>query len=89
MVLTELDDDCYKDIWHAHDGHDYAVQLRRIGEKTWVYCDFAMQHKKAVEWMVNCSQTSYGGSEYRIVKLSRYPPCSITQVLRHYKDKDA
>lgn len=88
MVLTGLDDECYKDIWNAPDGHDYAVQFRRQGEQTWIYSDFAMSHERAVVWITNCTQTSYGGSEYRLVKLSRYPPCSITQIIRYYKDKE-
>lgn len=87
MVITGLDEDCYADIWNAPDGNDYAVQFRRKDEKEWSYMDFALSCKTALNIMADASGNLAYGTEYRVVRLSRYPPCSVHQIIKYHKEQ--
>lgn len=86
MVLNGLDESCYTDIWNAPEGNDYAVQFRRKDESLWSYIDFAICYKTASAVMSKSVGNLAFHSEYRIVKLSRYPPCSVCEIIKYHKD---
>jgi hypothetical protein len=87
MYMLGLDEDAYKEIWHAPEGHVYATQFRRQGERDWMFADYALSKNIAYNWFASVIGDNYGGSEYRIVILSRYPPCSVSQIVKHFEAK--
>lgn len=87
MVITGLDESCYTEIWQAPEGNDYASQFRRRDEREWSFTDFALSKKTALNWFSEATQHASPGAEYRVVRLSRYPPCSVVQVISYYREK--
>lgn len=86
MIITGLEEKDYAEIWCAPEGNDYATQFRRQNEREWVFTDFALSQKTALLWFTSSTQNPAYGVEYRVVRLSRYPPCSVVQILNYYKD---
>lgn len=83
MILTGLAENNYAEIWNAPEGNDYAVQFRRQGEKEWYFSDFALSKKTAMNWFAYQTKDSPTTTEYRVVKLSRYPPCPVVQIISY------
>lgn len=86
MIISNLTDDDYQSIWEAPEGNEYATQFRREGDREWSFTDIAITRKTAYEWFSSCVQQAAYGVEYRVVRLSRYPPCTVVQVISHYKE---
>lgn len=86
MVLNGLDESDYKIIWSAPEGHDYALQFRRQNERDWVFSEIAINKQTATKWFKQCVEKGTYGIEYRVVRVSRYPPCAITQIINYHKD---
>lgn len=87
MFFTNLDQECYEDIWHAPEGNDYAIQFKRDGEREWSILDYAVSKPTAIELYNDTVVDGFSGTEYRLVRLSRYPPCSVQQILKSHKAK--
>jgi len=85
MFNGELDETEWSEVWHAPEGNDYTVQYRRSGEKAWFITAFALSKATAIEWFNNATSSPMEGCEYRIVKLSRYPPCSVAAVIKYFR----
>lgn len=85
MILIGLDERDYAEIWQALEGNEYATQFRRENERDWSFTDLALSKKTASEWFRNATQNPTNGVEYRIVRLSRYPPCSVVEVICYYR----
>jgi len=84
MVLSGLDESCYEDIWNAPAGNEYAVQFRRKDEKEWNYMDFALSKTTALNIMASSMGNLAFGTTYRVVRLSRYPPCSVQEIIKFH-----
>lgn len=83
MSLLGLNERDYTYIWNAPEGNDYATQFRRQNEKDWYFSDYALSKQTAIDWLVTHTQDQALSVEYRIVRLSRYPPCSVVQVIMY------
>lgn len=82
-MYTELDENEYGQIWSAPNGNEYAIQIRAVGDREWVTSEFAISKITALNWLASMIDHGRFGTEYRVVKLSRYPPCSVTEVVKY------
>lgn len=87
-ILDDFDEHDFSAIWSASDGNDYAVQFRREGERSWTCSEIALSKQTAIDWFRGAMQNPAYGVEYRVVRLSRYPPCPVTQIVSYFKEKE-
>lgn len=85
MILSGLSEEDYVEIWQAPEGNDFAVQFRRETERDWCFTDYALSKNTAMNTFNSFTQNANSGVEYRVVRLSRYPPCSIVQVITYFE----
>ncbi len=85
MINGEFDEGEWQQIWSAPEGNEYCVQFRLANEKKWFIMDYALSKPTAIHVFSNTISSPSPGCEYRIVKLSRYPPCSVVAVVRYIK----
>lgn len=81
-LLTDFTDDDYERIWTAPNGADYGVQKKHAAEKHWSTYLFAVPKEAAVQWLAQASEFVMAEDTYRVVRLSRYPPCSVVEVIK-------
>ena len=86
-MLDDFDEHDFSAIWSASEGNDYAVQFRRENEREWTCSEIALSKQTAINWFQGVMQNPAYGVEYRVVRLSRYPPCPVTQIISYFKDK--
>lgn len=85
-MLSGLSESCYREIWEAPEGNDYAVQFRRENERDWCYIEFAISQRTSLQIFGESVKNGMTSAEYRVVRLSRYPPCSVTAVIKYHKE---
>jgi hypothetical protein len=85
MLYSSLSSEEQEQLWKAPEGHEYSVQYRNGDCEQWYIYNFALYRKEAIEFYNDLISNSGSNAEYRIVKLSRYPPCSVTEVVKYKK----
>lgn len=85
-MFDEFDEADFRTIWSAPEGNEYAVQFRREGERDWNCAEVALSKQTASKWFSDITQAPAYGVEYRMVKLSRYPPCPVNQIISYFKE---
>jgi len=85
MFFSDLTSDCYEDIWNAPMGNEYSIQFKREGEREWSTLDYAVSKETAINLYNETKVDGFSGVEYRLVRLSRYPPCSVQEILKTHK----
>ena len=81
-VLIDFTDDDYEKIWRAPNGSDYGVQKKHAAERQWSTYLIAVQKEEAIRWLAQASEFVMAEDTYRVVRLSRYPPCSVVEVIK-------
>lgn len=86
MILTDLDEKEWEEIWRAPEGNEYSVQYKAVNEKKWNILEFALSKQTAMLSFAQTTSMASPGHEYRVVKLSRYPPCSVVAVIKYLRE---
>lgn len=81
-LLTDFTDDDYERIWTAPNGSDYGVQKKSATELYWSTYLFAVPKEAAREWLNQAGQFATSQCIYRLVRFSRYPPCSVIEICK-------
>ena len=87
MILTELNEKEWEEIWTAPEGSDYSVQYKSVNDRSWYIIEYALSKKTALMSFSQTISRASSGYEYRVVKLSRYPPCSVVAVIKYLREE--
>ena len=72
-------------LFHAPEGSDYAIQNREANGRYWNTVTFALTRSEAKESFSGFKDYANAGYEYRVVRLSRYPPNAAVEVISYFK----
>ena len=86
-LANELNEEQMGVIYNAPDGFEYAVQNKEIAGRSWNTILYCLPKREAKQSFKNCVEHSYIGYEYRAVRLSRYPPCSVVEVISYFRSE--
>lgn len=81
-LLTDFTNDDYERIWNAPNGSEYGVQKKNAAERYWNTYLIAVPKQEAVQWLAQASEFIMSEDTYRVVRFSRYPPCSVVEVIK-------
>lgn len=81
-LLIDFTDDDYERIWTAPNGCEYGVQKKHAAERQWSTYLIAVPKNEAIQWLAQASEFVMAEDTYRVVRLSRYPPCSVVEVIK-------
>ena len=87
VVLSEagLNEQQQLELFHAPEGHDYGIQNREMNARSWNTISFALSKSEAKESFAGFKDFANIGYEYRLVRLSRYPPNTAVEVVSYFK----
>lgn len=81
-ILTDFTDGDYERIWNAPNGSEYGVQKKHEMERHWNTYLIAVPKEEALRWLNQAAEFVTPECSYRVVRLSRYPPCSVVEVIK-------
>ena len=84
-LTNQLTDEQMSILYHAPEGFDYAVQNRELNARSWNTITFALTRSEAKESFSGFKDYANAGYEYRLVRLSRYPPNAAVEVISYFK----
>lgn len=87
ITLSEgaLDEQQQLGLYYAPEGHDYAIQNKKTNDRNWNTIIFALSRSEAKESFSGFKNYANIGYEYRLVRLSRYPPNTPVEVISYFK----
>ena len=84
-LTNQLDEEQANQLYHAAEGFDYAVQNREPDNRVWNTIIFAIPKVEAKGSFRSFVEYAGIGYEYRVVRLSRYPPNAVVEVVAYFK----
>lgn len=84
-LTNQLTDEQINILYNAPEGFDYAVQNREPNARSWNTVIFAASRSEAKESFAGFKDYANSGYEYRVVRLSRYPPNTAIEVISYFK----
>jgi hypothetical protein len=84
-LTNQLTDEQMSILYHAPEGSDYAIQNKEPNAKRWNTISYALSKSEAKESFSGFKDYANPGYEYRVVRLSRYPPNAAVEVISYFK----
>ena len=87
VTLSEagLNEQQQQALYYAPEGHDYGIQNKEANARHWNTISFALTRSEAKESFSGFKDYANIGYEYRLVRLSRYPPNTPVEVISYFK----
>ena len=80
-----LNDQQQQALYYAAEGHDYGIQNKEANARHWNTIVFGLSKSEAKESFSGIKDYANAGYEYRLVRLSRYPPNAAVEVISYFK----